>query len=146
MDNNSQPPDEKTTPLESSLWALIAAFNDAFRKDRAAELGAFFAEDARLLWPEMPDILGREAIQQAFNDFIGVFSTLYYETRFDVVDIHPRYAYTLGTFEEVRSERQGNQSTRIFGRFAWFFQQQPDGGWLITRLMTSRFAPDEPLK
>jgi ketosteroid isomerase-like protein len=119
---------------------MLAAFDAAFSADRGAEMGEFFAEDARLQWPEMEDIVGREAIRQAFVEFTSAFHTISWEPSYQVADVHGDRAYPLGRFVEIRQVRETGEVERVPGRIVYFCRREADGEWRLTHALTSRFG------
>ncbi len=130
---------------EINLRKRIDDFDRAFLEENIEELIEFFAQDACLLWPAIPDIVGREAIQHAFEEFASVFDNLVWEPMRQVVEIHPTRAYTLGSFIEIRRPWNGGSRTKIYGRMVEFWEVDADGKWRVKWLMTSRYGEDEQL-
>ncbi len=124
------------------LEAAQRAFDDLFRHDAGAALAGCFADDARLLWPEGPAIIGPEAIGQAFAEFAAAFETVSFVPSYDLVEVEGSLAVVVGSFIETRRSRDAHVIERVYGRVAYSWRLEA-GRWRCTRLMTSRYAPTE---
>jgi uncharacterized protein (TIGR02246 family) len=128
---------------DPELNEAIEAFDRAFSEGQLDELLAFFASDAQLLIHQQEAVIGREAIRSSFAGVFDDFDTSSYETRYDVIDVHGDRAYALASFDEVLRPQDGRPGIRIHGRVVHFWRREREGTWRITRLLTSRSAPDE---
>jgi len=135
-----------TLPAENARQRLVAAqgrFDDLFRHDAGRPIGACFAADGELLWPEQGPVVGPAEIGAAFAEFADVFATISYETNYDLVEVMPPLAVVMGTFIEVRRDRASGVTERVHGRAAYVWREDPSGDWRCLRLMTGRYAPTE---
>lgn len=106
--------------------------NAAWRLSNADSVAAVFAPDAVLMFPDAPDVRGRDAIRQTLA---GMFDS----TKVESLDVHPdtievygASAMEWGTYEEVVQPR-GQPKVRFEGRYVLHWQRQPDGQWAIRR-------------
>lgn len=134
------------TRARDLLEEALRAFDELFRDDAGAAIGAWFAPDANLLWPEEAAIIGPEAIGRAFGEFAESFETISYQPAYDFVEAVPPLGVVMGTFIETRRVRETGSVERVHGRVAYVWREDPAGrGWRIVRVMTSRYAPTEEL-
>jgi uncharacterized protein (TIGR02246 family) len=126
--------------VDEGVSALLAAYDEAFAADDAEAVSALFADDARLMWPELEDIVGREAIREAFVDFVSTFHTISWQPSYQVVDVHGDRAYLLGRFAEVRELRDTGEVEHVPGRIMWICRRELGGAWRFTHAMTSRYG------
>lgn len=132
---------ETTAKLgDPGLAGLLAAYDAAFAADDADAVAQLFAADARLMWPEEEDIVGREAIRQAFGEFVETFHTVSWAPGYQVVDESGGRAFLLGRFVELRRVRRTGELERVPGRIVLVCRREPDGQWRITHAMTSRYG------
>jgi uncharacterized protein (TIGR02246 family) len=124
---------------DPGVAALLAAYDLAFAADRADEVAELFADDARLQWPEMEDIVGREAIRRAFTDFVDEFHTVSWEPSYQVAEVHGDRAFLLGLVER-REVRRTGELEHVPGRLVLVCRREADGVWRITHAMTSRYG------
>jgi ketosteroid isomerase-like protein len=100
---------------------LNAAYVAAHEAGDAQAIGRLFTEDAMLLSPGLPPILGRTAIEESYEAYIknGVAITM------DIMEFHAsgNLAYGLGTF--------GGEFG--VGNFMDVLKRQRDGSYLIHR-------------
>lgn len=122
---------------------LLGRFDAALRADDGAALGDLFAPDARLQWPGIEDIIGREEIRSAYVELTDAFHTISWEPSYQVFDVHADQAYLLGRFSETRRDVATGAIEHVPGRIVYRCQRQADGAWRITHLMTSRYAEED---
>jgi ketosteroid isomerase-like protein len=120
----------------------LRRFDNVFKSGQAQDVIDLIAEDCRALIHHQETIDGREAVVEAFQQFLGMFDISAYESDYDVVDVISDQAYVLGSFREVLRPREGGSTVQIFGRVVLFWQRI-GGEWLMTRLLTARSSPDQ---
>jgi ketosteroid isomerase-like protein len=131
---------------EESLLSVIAELDQAFSEDRGSDVADFFAEDARLMWPHMENIVGRESIREAFVAFVSAYTTNSWSPSREIFDLCGRRAYTLGSFIEIRTPLEGGPTEKVHGRLLEIWQLSSGDRWEIIRLMTGRYADTEFLE
>ena len=134
-----------TDTLEDSLLERMQAFDRTFAEDRGSEMGDFFSLQARLMWPFMEDITGRENIRRAFEQFVQTFTTLSWKPEREIIGADGNKVFVLGRFLEDRAPRVGGPAERVFGRWVEVWRRQPGGPWELDLVLTSRYAEDELL-
>jgi ketosteroid isomerase-like protein len=127
-------------PGNHQLARLLDRLDEAIRQDDFSTLSECVTEDAYLLWPGVEDIVGREAIREAFVSL--AMQTLSWEPEYRVVDVHGDRAYILGRFIERRRYPETGGVERVPGRIVYFGRRQPSGEWLISHVLTSRFGEE----
>ncbi len=142
----SGPLSSESSSHKESLLSTIAEMDLAFAQDRGSDVSDFFAEEARLMWPNNEDIVGREAIREAFVGFVSEYTTDSWDPKREFIEVYERHAYTLGSFIETRTTRDGGPTEKVYGRLLEIWQLSSDGKWEIIRLMTGRYADTELLE
>jgi hypothetical protein len=71
------------------------------------------------------------------------FTTNSWSLKRDLIDVYEWRAYTLGSFIEIRTPRNGGKTEKVFGRLLEIWQLSSDDRWEIIRLMTGRYADTE---
>jgi ketosteroid isomerase-like protein len=122
----------------------LRAFDEAFRRGDLAELTRLFAPDIQLLVHQQEAIVGKDGAARAFGQVLEMFDTSDYTPRYEVIEVHGDRAYVLGPFEETLSPRSREPGIRVHGRVVLFWRRDEEG-WRVTRLLTGRSAPDEPI-
>ncbi|MFW9789038.1 MAG: YybH family protein [Candidatus Thorarchaeota archaeon] len=128
---------------KESLLKTIAEFDLTFSEDRGADMGNFFAKDAKLMFPLMPDIIGRESIRDFFVNFVSMYTTDSLKPKRELIRVYERDAYTLGSFIEVRTKRNERTTETVYGRLLEVWKLSSDGRWELTHFMTGRYAETE---
>ena len=131
--------------VPTGLLQAQAAFDETFSQDRGTEMGQFFSKDARMMWPDIEDIVGREAIRAAFEELIANFTTISWKPDRTLVQAFGDRAISIGRFTEDRAPRGGGSVVRVFGRLVEYWSKAPDGTWTMDIALTSRYAEDQPL-
>ena len=120
---------------ERELRALSDAFVRRFNAGQAEELvREFYAEDARLLPPNLPAVTGRAAIGAAFREFLGGgMGGLVIDAYEIEVAESGDLAYGTGTFSLARPAPDR-------GKFLEVYRRQADGSW---RCVADMFSSDQ---
>ncbi|MHA2081873.1 MAG: YybH family protein [Candidatus Thorarchaeota archaeon] len=130
---------------KESLLSTISELDRTFSEDRGWDMGGFFAEDARLMFPHMNDIVGRDSIREAFVVIVSKYTTNSWSPKRELIDVHERRAYTLGSFIEIRTPLDGGPTEKLYGRLLEIWQLSSDDKWEIICFMTGRYADTELL-
>ena len=128
---------------KESLLKTIAKLDLTFSEDRGADMGDFFAEEATLMFHLMQDVVGRESIRNLFVKFVSMYTTDSWEPKRELIRVHERDAYTLGSFIEVRTKRDENTTERVHGRLLEVWKLSSDDKWELTHFMSGRYAETE---
>jgi ketosteroid isomerase-like protein len=126
-----------------SLLNAMTELDLAFSEDRALDLSNIFAEDARLMWPQMKDIVGRESIREAFAGLMSKYTTVSWNPKREFIDAYERRAISLGSFIETRTPLDGGPNEKIRGRLLEIWQLSSDDKWEVIRMMTGRYSETE---
>lgn len=129
---------------EGSLRGAKQSWDRAFAEGRLDDFVEWFAEDARLLINEQPEVGGRQAIRSSFEEVISRFDTSEMQVHEDVLRVHGSRGYTYNAFDEILRSHDGSLTIRVQGRMVTFWRLEP-GGWRVTLVLTGRSAPDEAL-
>ncbi len=131
----ARPPAEDPAAARAAIEANNQAYMKAFEAGEAKELGAMYAEDAKLLPPNGERILGRPAIEGFWASFLQLpVETL----RLETVDLH-------GGGDTVAEEGNyvlagaGGQTVET-GKYIVVWRRT-EVGWTIARDMWSSNAP-----
>ncbi len=136
--------EKKPDPFESLLLAF-SRLDTAFAQGLEKETAELFTEDARLMWPGIDDIAGREAIESAFGEFFGEFDTLAFTPDRQIVELCGSKAFTIGRFTEDLAPKAGGPAQRVHGRLVEMWLQTEGGEWQIGLMLTGRYAENEAL-
>jgi len=113
-----------------SLWSGYAHASD--RKDAAA-FGALFVEDAALVYPGVPTVHGRQAIQEHLVSMYADIDPTGLRVEADETRVSGTIAVQSGAFEENFNEKS-TAKTR-YGRFALIAEPERERSWKIRRLV-----------
>ena len=127
-----------------SVESTLDRFDRSFAAGDLDGIVSLFSDDAVLLVHRQPSIAGRAAVRDAFGEVFAAFDTSDYESRYDTIEVHVDSAYVMGDIVEGLRPQDGGSGIRVYVRVVLFFRRI-DLSWVITRLLTGRFAPDEPL-
>jgi ketosteroid isomerase-like protein len=136
--------EKEVNPLES-LQLAFSRLDSNFTGGRAEETAEQFAEDARLMWPGMDDIVGRKAIEAAFGEFFGEFDTLVFSPDRRMFEICGDKAFTIGKFIEGLALKSGGSVQRVHGRLVEMWLKTEKGEWQLGLMLTGRYAENEIL-
>jgi uncharacterized protein (TIGR02246 family) len=122
---------------KAGVEASTEAFLKAYRASDWAALAAMYTEDAVLLPPNGPAVVGRDNIQRSF-DSGGPAGSIELETM--EIEGFADLAYVRGTFRTTSAPEEGEPVT-VSGKFLEIRRRQADGSWLYTRDMFNSSDP-----
>lgn len=119
---------EDTAEVRQAIEALIKQLEDAYNRGDAAAANALYTEEARVLPPGGPTLVGREAILQNFqpSDTV-VFSDLQLTTL--EVRVVRDLAYEIGEYTETIQPEEG-EAIRDQGKYVVVWKRE-NGEWKI---------------
>ncbi len=132
-------------PAPAAVMGAVVAMNvswgDWFSQGRADALAGMYTDDAVLMTPA-GDVVGAEAIGQYLARVIAERpdSILATDTATETMDVAGDRAYEAGTVRYTLVPRRDPSATprQEVVRYVTFWQQTPDGRWLIRRSLRSR--------
>ncbi len=122
----------------TGVEALSEAFHSAYVAQDWEALKALYTEDAVVLPPNAPEVVGRDNIQQYFASGLPG-TTIEIETV--EIDGFADLAYIRGTFVSTTSAAEEGESVIATGKFLEIRRKQADGSWLISRDMFNSSDP-----
>ncbi len=143
---NARQEAESQQSNRESLLKAMKELHTAFSEGRALDMSNLFSEDAIVMSPNAPDVVGRELIQQSFVGFMETYMTEAFEPKQEIIDIGERRAVSLGNFIEIRTPRDGRPTEKIYGRLLEIWELSSEGKWEIIRMMTGRYSETEYLE
>lgn len=111
--------------LRDAIASAIQTFTDAFGREDAAAIAAWYTADATLLPPDNPMVKGRDSIQTFWQGAMtmgvreAALTTLEVESRGDL-------AYEVGRFE-MAVQSQGGERVELTGKYVVVWKLDGDG-------------------
>jgi ketosteroid isomerase-like protein len=134
-----------TTVKESDVVNTIYAMEEEFMRHMAVGdvkqlVTNFYAEDAQLLPPNHPLVVGRSAIQQVLEGLIaaGLHDLV---LRIHKIEVSGEFAYAIGKHRYSIRTASGTE-IHDEGKYLVVYRSQPGGGW---RSVADIFNSDLPL-
>jgi len=114
------PAENTGTTFSSRSGEWQAAMNSG----DADAIAALYAEDARVMPPNMPATIGRSAVREAFGAMIDAGMSV--ELRSIATESSGDLAYNVGTYRQ-----RVNDEVTDEGKFIEVWRRGPDGDWLM---------------
>ena len=124
--------------IRANLDPILAAWNAG----DSATGSSFFTEDAVQMPPDGPNSEGRQAIQQAEQDFHDQY-TAHQAATMDDVGVDGDLAFALGTWSVSQTPTAGGEEQQRNGKWLTILKRQPDGSWKTFRHMWNEPVEDE---
>jgi uncharacterized protein (TIGR02246 family) len=102
--------------------------------------GMAFAKEAVLVYPDMLELRGREAIHAHLAKAFAARKTLEAGFRIDSCEVVGARTYTFVTVDELAQEGTA-PAARRHARYATVWEQQADQSWLIARSLVNYRKP-----
>ena len=129
--------DRSAEQLQDAIWA----FEEALEAGDAAQIGAFFTENAMSYPPELLPLAGKQAIEAFYTDMLGEYEI---SRQFELVDVDiaGNQATRLGEWTQTMMPKDGGMPEVEFGRC--MFGYEFDGvEWKVAWQIWHTYAPDD---
>ncbi len=142
------PPTEQAAPgpvvNTAADMAAINSVHDehtaALNAGDAASYVALLTEDAVLLPPNQPAVLGRDAIRD-YRQTMFEQNTLDVTRSSEKAVVTGDWAYVSHNYRGTLTPTAGGEPSEISGKGITIFQRQPNGSWKISRYLWSSDTP-----
>ena len=114
--------------------AMRADFLEALNSGDVDGYLEYLSDDAVVMPPNEPALVGRGAILSWLQAFFGQFSVQEEWSSREVM-IAGAFAYDWGRYTAIVTPLEGGERTLSSGKYLWVIRRQPDGGWQYTRLI-----------
>lgn len=128
--------DHSTTQpsVEQDKEAITAVSNaraEAFNRSDAAEIAAYFTDEAILMAPGTPAMTGRDAVRDYYQSIFDQY-TPKLESRYVEVEVEGDLAYGRG-IATITLTPEGSRDTVVStSKYLNILERQPDGSWKTT--------------
>ena len=93
---------------------------------------SLYTDDAVRMQPNMPALVGKDAIRSVMQSFFENYTIDLKETTEEVI-IAGDWAFARGTFTYTLTPKSGGELIRDSGKWVAFHKRHPDGSWKIHR-------------
>ena len=144
--------DTPAPPADTSAADLKAikdgevAWNADFGAKDAEKLAGHYADDATLMMPDAPIIMGKDAIRPALKDMMSDKNlALSFTTTTAQVAKSGDYAYTQGTYSMTSTNPRTKKVVAEKGKYLTVYKKQSDGTWKAIEDIDNADAPATPV-
>ena len=113
-----------------ALREMTPQFLTAFNAGQSAS--ETFMDDGVSMPPDVPDIVGREAIRQADLTYFEEFTATQTATT-DEVRVYGDVGFVRGTWRVLETPKAGGDEVERNGKWLVIYERQPDGQWKAAR-------------
>lgn len=117
------------------------AYASAWRAGSAGDVTNLYADDALVLYPNQPALVGRAAIQMYFKQFFDDFIQNEFELTSAEIQITGSWAFDRGTYTWKGTPKAGGPAVDDRGKFLVILKRQSDGSWKVFRDMDNSDRP-----
>ena len=135
-------------PARAQHEADVAAINALQRQaDSAVKSGnpegylALVTDDAVLMPPDNPALIGKDAIRPWAHGFAQQFTMASYTPTDHELVVTDRWAFRRASMTWVLRPKAGGESLTQSGKFLIIYRREPDGTWRIARDIFNLDAP-----
>jgi uncharacterized protein (TIGR02246 family) len=126
---------------KSAIDTTRETYAAAWRTGNAADVAGLYADDALVLYPNQPPVVGKAAIRTYFDRFFGDFTQNEFELTSAEIQIAGSWAFDRGTYRWKGTPKAGGPAVEDHGKFLVILQRQPDGSWKVARDMDNSDRP-----
>jgi uncharacterized protein (TIGR02246 family) len=115
----------------AAIKALSAARAQAFNEGNSDVIAKAFTESGLLMAPDMESLMGRQAVQQYYQNIFDQYQT-FLESGYEEVKVSGELGYGIGYAKVKLVPRSGGDTLFSTAKYVNVLQRQPDGSWLTT--------------
>ncbi len=115
-----------------AITELVGRYAQATSKSDVQELDDILNEDAILMMPDRPAVVGRTAIVDHQREFFKSISARM-AAKIEEIEVHETIAYCRGIFAYAISPKYGGEPVKMKGKFINLFKRDELGNWTIWR-------------
>jgi len=119
---------EDTAEVRWAIEAITEQYADAFKRGDAAAIAALYAEEARVLPPNGPTVVGREAIQNFYQGAIDACGCDDFQLTILEVGVVGDLAYEIGEYVTIHPVE--GETIRKQGKYVYIWKRE-NGEWKI---------------
>ncbi len=134
---------EKKPSVEADISAINELYNQASLACRTGDIELYlslFTEDAVMMAPEIPAIIGKEELRPIIKDVFGLFD-LDLPYTVNEAEVTADWAFARSSFQYSMTLKDGGESSTRNGKELDIFKRQTDGSWKIYMLSYCYDAP-----
>lgn len=113
----------------------------AWKAQDAGKTANLYTEDALVLYPDQPAVIGKNAIVDYFKTFFGAFSKTDFELSSAEVNVVGSWAFDRGAYRWKAVPRAGGAPVEDSGKYLVILQRQANGEWKVFRDMDNSDRP-----
>lgn len=138
------PPADMSADAETAVRAVDAEWMKAGEAKDAARFATYYAEDAAVMFPNMPQLNGVAAIREGIQGAFAApgFSLTTTATKY-VAAKSGDLVYTQGTYKTTANDAKGKQVNDT-GKYVVVFRKQGDGAWKVVADIFNSDLPPAP--
>lgn len=133
-----------TGPDVEAIRAWFERYNAAINAGDLAAWTSFVADDAVILPPDEPPIIGMTDIRPRYAAVFQAYS-FQFTGRAAEITVAGQLAVVRASIEETLTPTSGGQPVELRGAWLMVLRKQPDGSWKLWRNMWSVFPPAAPV-
>jgi uncharacterized protein (TIGR02246 family) len=134
------PSSAKPSPERAKITAIEDRIQAAFAAGDADAVAAQYTEDAYLMPPNSPSLVGRAAIADLYKRFFKDFKCAL-KTEIQEVEVAGDWAYVRGLLTSTVTPKDGGEPHTNHGKYLVVARRGADGVWRFARDMYSMDAP-----
>jgi uncharacterized protein (TIGR02246 family) len=129
-----------TGPDVDEVRAWFERYDAAINAGVLDRWASFVADDAVIMPPDEPPIIGIDAIRPRYAAVFEAYS-FRFTGRAEDITVAGRLAVVRASIEETLTPTSGGEPTNLRGAWLLVLKKQPDGSWKLWRNMWSVFSP-----
>lgn len=133
-------PDTSPEQERQAITSIEDRIQAAFGRGDAAGVAAEYTEDAMLMPPFRPPVVGRAGVEANYQGLFQQFDSEL-STEVEEVEIAGDWAFMRGTFRQQLTPKGGGQAIPAEGKYLAVVRRQADGSWKFHRDMFNGSSP-----
>ena len=111
------------------------AYVAAWKAGDAGKIAELYTEDALVLYPDQPAVIGRGPIVDYFKKFFDEFGQLSFDLSSAEIEITGPWAFDRGAYRWKGTPKAGGEPIEDSGKYLVILERQASGEWKVARDM-----------
>ena len=107
----------------------------------AERIATLYTNDALVLYPNQPAVVGSSAILAYFKSFFDQFAQEVFQLSSEEIEVAGPWAFDRGTYRWRGVPRAGGDPIEDYGKYLVILERQADGSWKVARDMDNSDRP-----
>jgi len=137
----SSPASAASSPAVTEIDRTRDEYAASWKAGDTARISGLYTDDAIVMYPDQPPVVGRAAISEYFKGFFTEFEALDFQLASSEIVVAGDFAYDRGTYRWKAKPKKGGPPVDDDGKYLVILRRESDGRWRVARDMDNSDRP-----